>query len=466
MSDARKQAGAMTGAMTRAMQAVPEKSRREVVRLGLLLSDGRLEERTDSLEAPLLLERAIPTRIREFPLLQKSHALMTRDTQQQVTLRLQAGMSVRLVGEDAVLEGPREILLAPHARGRISVEGTTLLFQLTPEPAKRAKASLPSSVMRGFFSQTDSLFTFLVLASFSAHFGAIVFMESADFPMGQGVSQIPDRVAELIFNDPTPPDATPPTPQDETTNPVVAENDTDVSPDQPTRTTRPEHTTAPSPTRSPMSSDEASLVVAQASTAVQQMIGAIGTSSAMGDLLANGSPMQDQASLMEAVNGVQIAGTDATQMRTREGDGPPQADFGIHRLAVNNTHQVQEGETLTETGPTLHIALPQVDDADPSGEGDFDPQTMLQYVSRRRAQLASCYEHAIRDFPGLRGRLVVRFNIEESGSLTGIRAVENGMGSDTVYRCMESRMRTWRISPAPTDGSVTFTLPFVFERQD
>jgi TonB family protein len=80
--------------------------------------------------------------------------------------------------------------------------------------------------------------------------------------------------------------------------------------------------------------------------------------------------------------------------------------------------------------------------------------------------LASCYEHAISQSPDLRGRVVIRFNIEESGSLTGIRAVENGMGSDVVFRCMESRMRTWRISPAPTDGSVSFSLPFVFERQD
>jgi outer membrane biosynthesis protein TonB len=468
--DGAKQVGAKhAGAMTMAMQAMPQTSGKEVVRLGLVLPDGKLEERTVPLDVPLILDGSLPSLSLKTSV-QKAHVLMTRDAQGLVTLHLRAGMNVRLVGAEGVLEGPQDVALLPHARGRIAIDDKTLLFQLTPELAKRPKASLPSSVMRGFFSQADSLFTFLVLASFSAHFGAIVFMESADFPMAPGVSQIPDRVAELIFNDPTPPpDVDPPTPTVDETNPVVAENETEVTPDQPTHAPRPEHTTTPSNNASPMTNEDARMVAETAANDVlnQLMLGTTGPSDGLRDLIANGAPTQDQATLFAGINGgVQLAGTDATQMRTRDGGGPVQSDFSIRRLAVNNAHQVQEGNTLTETGPRISVALPQVDDADPSGEGDFDPQTMIQYVSRRRPQLASCYEHAISQSPDLRGRLVIRFNIEESGSLTGIRAVENGMGSDVVFRCMESRMRTWRISPAPTDGSVSFSLPFVFERQD
>jgi hypothetical protein len=162
-----------------------------------------------------------------------------------------------------------------------------------------------------------------------------------------------------------------------------------------------------------MTNEDARMVAETAANDVlnQLMLGTTGPSDGLRDLIANGAPTQDQATLFAGINGgVQLAGTDATQMRTRDGGGPVQSDFSIRRLAVNNAHQVQEGNTLTETGP--------------------------------------------------------RISVEESGSLTGIRAVENGMGSDVVFRCMESRMRTWRISPAPTDGSVSFSLPFVFERQD
>ena len=454
------------GAMTKAMQAMPMGNTREVVRLGCLLADGKLEERTVGLDAPLKLDGLIPSFSLSSPL-QKTHVLMTRDAHSVVTLHLMAEMKLRLAGEDEVIEGPRAVMLAPHARGRIQVDGKTLLFQLVPEPQKRTKASLPSSVMRGFFAQTDALFTFIVLASFSAHFGAIVVMESADFPMNPGISHVPDRVAELIFNEPTPPEVPPPTPTvtDEPPTEVV-ETVTDLTPDQPTHAEHPTHTTTPSNTSAPMTEETARLVAQNAANdAVNRLIGAMGVGSALNDLIAGGAPAQDQARLFEDINGVQLAGTNPTQMRMREGGVPVQTDITLRRLAVN-PGQVQEGRVLQETGPTLNVSLPHADDAEPSGEGDFDPQTMITYVSRRRAQLASCYEHAITQSPDLRGRLVIRFNIEESGSITGIRAVENGMGSDVVYRCMESRMRTWRITPAPTDGSVSFTLPFVFERQD
>jgi hypothetical protein len=46
-----------------------------------------------------------------------------------------------------------------------------------------------------------------------------------------------------------------------------------------------------------------------------------------------------------------------------------------------------------------------------------------------------------------------------------VRTVENGMGSDTVARCIETRVRGFRFTPGPTGGSVQFRFPFVFEQQ-
>lgn len=466
--DGAKQVGAKhAGAMTMAMQAMPQTSGKEVVRLGLVLPDGKLEERTVPLDVPLILDGSLPSLSLKTSV-QKAHVLMTRDAQGLVTLHLRAGMNVRLVGAEGVLEGPQDVALLPHARGRIAIDDKTLLFQLTPELAKRPKASLPSSVMRGFFSQADSLFTFLVLASFSAHFGAIVFMESADFPMAPGVSQIPDRVAELIFNDPTPPpDVDPPTPTVDETNPVVAENETNVTPDEPTHAPRPEHTTTPSNNASPMSRDEAALAIAEATSAVQEMIGAIGEGPGLADLLANGGPSLGQEEILGTISGVQLAGADPGRMREREGGGPVQGQFGIRQLAVNNAHQVREGQTLTETGPTLRTRVPQIDDLDPQGgSGEFDPRVVARMISTRRAQITACYEHAISRTPDLQGRVVVQLTIEESGSVTGVHTTENTMASDEVARCVESRIRAFRFTPGPTGGSVDFSFPFVFERQD
>lgn len=454
------------GAMTKAMQAMPMGNTREVVRLGCLLADGKLEERTVGLDAPLSLDGLIPSFSLNSPL-QKSHVLMTRDAHSVVTLHLMAGMKLRLVGEDAVIEGPRAVMLAPHARGRIQVDGKTLLFQLVPEPQKRTKASLPSSVMRGFFAQTDALFTFIVLASFSAHFGAIVVMESADFPMDPGISHVPDRVAELIFNEPTPPEVPPPTPTvtDETPT-EVARTETNPTPDQPTHAERPTHTTTPSNTPAPMAAEEARLIAQTAANAVNSVLGAMGPGGDLQDLLATGAPAQDQARLFEDINGVQLAGTNATQMRTREGGGPVQTDFSIRQLAVR-PGQVQEGETIVETGPRVSVSIPQTDDVDPiDGAGEFDARIVARMISTRRAQITACYEHAITRSPDLHGRVVVQLTIQENGSVTGVHTTDNTMGSDEVARCVESRIRSFRFTPGPEGGSVNFSFPFVFERQD
>lgn len=454
------------GAMTKAMQAMPMGSEREVVRLGCLLADGKLEERTVRLDAPLHLDGLFSS-ISAISPLQKSHVLMTRDARSIVTLHLSAGMTLRLVGEDAVIEGPRGVMLAPRARGRIQVDGgKTLLFQLVPEPQKRAKASLPSSVMRGFFAQTDALFTFIVLASFTAHFGAIVVMESADFPMDPGVSHVPDRVAELIFNEPTPPEVPPPAPTVTDETPThVAEMETAPTPDQPTHTERPTHTTTPSNT--PMSREDAALVAQNAANlAVNQLIGAMG-GNGLRDLIANGAPTQDQASLLAGVEGTQLAGTDATHLRTREGGGPVQTDIGSLRSLAVRPGQVQEGRTMVETGPRVSVSIPQTDDVDPiDGAGEFDARIVARMISTRRAQITACYEHAITRSPDLHGRVVVQLTIQENGSVTGVHTTDNTMGSDEVARCVESRIRNFRFTPGPEGGSVNFSFPFVFERQD
>ena len=320
--------------------------------------------------------------------------------------------------------------------------------------------------MRGFFAQTDALFTFIVLASFTAHFGAIVVMESADFPMDPGISHVPDRVAELIFNEPTPPEVPPPTPTvtDETPT-EVAETETDLTPDQPTHAERPTHTTTPSNTSSPMSNEDAALVAETAANAVNQMLGAIGTGD-LADLIAAGAPSLDQEALLASVNGTQLAGTDATVLRTREGGGPVQTDFSIRQLAVR-PGQVQEGQTIVETGPRVSVSIPQTDDVDPiDGAGEFDARIVARMISTRRAQITACYEHAITRSPDLHGRVVVQLTIQENGSVTGVHTTDNTMGSDEVARCVESRIRSFRFTPGPEGGSVNFSFPFVFERQD
>lgn len=100
---------------------------------------------------------------------------------------------------------------------------------------------------------------------------------------------------------------------------------------------------------------------------------------------------------------------------------------------------------------------------DESGSGDFDVQAVIRLINTRRAAITRCYETQLRTDPTLSGRVAVTMTIQESGSVTGVRATENTTGSDAVAACVVRVISGFRFTPGPTDGSVTYSFPFVFE---
>jgi hypothetical protein len=455
--------------MTTAMRAVaPTPREAEVVRLGVARGDGRLEDRAVSLARPVVIGPAGDLAI---PGLAREHVLFTR-TPGGVVLHLAEGMKGRVVVEGRAEEvaGPRELALDPRGRGKLSLGATTLLFQLSAAPPPRARPALPAAVRGGFFAQIDALFTAFVAVSFLGHFGFVVFLESADWPLTSTLERV-DRVAELIFDDPVPPDL-PDETRDET---ETDEADTDEADEADTEVAdRTDETRDPSPrtpgpsTPQPMSREEASVAMSDAASTVQMLlIGASGPDGVVADALRGGTPMGNAEDVMALVaGGVELAGV-RPELRERDGASglPGTTDLTSLRRVETRRTEVEEGRALTETSPRLRTTIPDDDEIEIDGVGEFDQRVVVRMIQTRRAQITACYERAILNEPALRGRIEVAMVIEESGSVSRVRTVENGLGSDTVARCIENRIRAFRFSPGPTGGSVEFRFPFVFEQQ-
>ena len=451
------------GSMTMAMRAVGvANDKADVIRLGVVSGEGRLEERVLPLSSPIVIGSHAGASI-VVPGLATPHVLVTAASG-VITLHVRASMKVRL----ATLAGSRElegrdedVVLDAKSRGKLVIGGVTLLFQLASAPPKKQAPTLPAAVRASWLSQLDMVFTALVACSFLGHFGFVVYLESADWPMTSSIDRVPDHVAEMIFvDDAAPPDPpvetneTTPTTEETTEETVVAENDTPRPP-----TDRTDRTPSPSP----MSADEARMVVGEATQAVAQMIGAVGQDGSMRDLLAAGAPPVSQEEIFGQVSGVDVAAN--TTIRDRTGGGPVAGDFSIQHLGTRPVGPVNEGEPVREVGPTIAVTGPQDDDLEIDGVGEFDQALVVRMIQRRRAQITACYEHAILSDPTLRGRVEIQMTIEENGSVSGVRTIENGMGTDVVSRCIESRVRGFRFTPGPTGGSVQFRFPFVFEQQ-
>lgn len=102
----------------------------------------------------------------------------------------------------------------------------------------------------------------------------------------------------------------------------------------------------------------------------------------------------------------------------------------------------------------------------PQDEGAFDPNAVVRQIRARLRAIQSCYEDELARDPSLQGRIVVRFTIEPSGTVSAVTATRNEMGSPAVAGCLVRVIRRLRFDPGPQGGSVSFAYPFVFHPHD
>lgn len=130
--------------------------------------------------------------------------------------------------------------------------------------------------------------------------------------------------------------------------------------------------------------------------------------------------------------------------------------------------------TMSAAAPTMTTApaapattpepsTPTMDDSPaPSDE------TMGEYVGRVRfvvrryyaARAQSCFDHASRNAPAVRGRVVVRVTIGASGQVSSAAVKSNSTGSDALGRCILGRVGSWRLPEPPGGEALTIEMPF------
>jgi TonB family protein len=100
------------------------------------------------------------------------------------------------------------------------------------------------------------------------------------------------------------------------------------------------------------------------------------------------------------------------------------------------------------------------------GAGVFDPDIVTRQIRTRIRSIQACYERELRNNPTLNGRVLVRFNIQPTGTVSGASAPENTTGSPAVAASVVNTISRFRFNPGPEGGSVTFAYPFVFAPQN
>jgi len=473
------------GAMTMAMQAVNVPTQGpKVLRIGVIQSGKIVEERIirrretvsvgSSERNHFVVQSAnMPARFELFQLVGNDYILnFTEDMRGRVGLPagVQDLAQLRASGAARNAGSYWQVKLNDTSRGKVTIGETTLLFQFVSPPPVQPRPQLPAAARGGFVKGIDWVFTAFITFSFMMHFGFIIYLENADWPLESGIGELPPELARLILDEPPPP--------------PVEEEPTDEVVDAPT-----EEAVAEAPTQRPAQASNAQAqntgaeapsaaeatarMAEEASSAAELLlVGALGgeADSAFRDVLAGGAALGSAADAMAQANGVGVAtGAAGGALRTRggscNGSGEGGGLGGLQAAGgAGATAQQNEGTQVVEVRVRGRVS-PEGGDAI-GGDGDFDQSNVTRLIAQRISAIRACYEAQLRRNPTLSGKVTVEFTIQTTGSVSGVRASENTTGDAAVATCVTGVVSRFRWNPGPVGGSVQFAYPFVFAPQN
>lgn len=476
--------GARPGAMTMAMQAAaPKTTGPKVLRIGIIQAGKIVEERVIRRRESVTVgsseknhfvihTEGMPARFELFQLVGTDYILnFTNIMSGRVGLPggVQDLTQMRDSGAARNAGTHFQVKLNDNSRGKVVIGNTTLLFQFVEPPRVQPRPQLPAAARAGFVRSIDWLFTAFMVFTFMSMFGFIVYLENADWPIDSGVAAVPEEIAKMIFEEPTPPPEE--KPEEATEDSKEAAPEQTKAPEK--KAEKPAKAEEPGPEKSneePAAVAEKSARIAQeaAQAAEALIVGALSSEAggALADVLAGGAVTGNAQDILSQAMGVGVAKSGSGgDLRQRSGGGNSGVS-GLGSLArkEGTTSAVGEGGQVTERAVKGNVKSSAGDEI--GGTGDFDSNLVVAMIKTRLRAIQMCYEQQLRRNPTLAGKVTVEFSIQPRGNVTDVKVKENTTNDAAVGTCVANTVSTFRFNPGPEGGAVTYAYPFVFSPQN
>src|SRR5215468_1361164 len=329
--------------------------------------------------------------------------------------------------------------LDESAKGKVSLGEVTLLFQFVAPPPEPARIELPPEVRGTVWRSIDHLFFGILAVSLFLHFtgAACIMLSPKPQDNDLALDELPDRFARVLLP-PKPPEPEQPKAPEQ----AQAEEKKDVKKDVKKK-------------ELPADAAQRKAVIQQrvASKGLLKILGSAGGSGALSDVLGSGTGSGDVAAALAGARGVSIATADSVGARAGGGAG---RTAGIGDVGTAGGGKVAlAGKGDAKVSGQVSTAAPEVDSA------DVDRAALSRYIRDRLGAIRGCYERELKRNPGLKGKVVVRFNITPAGRAGDVRIEENSLGSAEVASCVQGLMRSW-IFPFKPPDEVPVQYPFLF----
>lgn len=360
---------------------------------------------------------------------------------------------------DAVRKGTDFVLpLAEGNRGKVSVDGVTILFQFVPPPPEPMSAGAKMDFRPKLIEDDDPVF-FGFLGLFTALATVLmIYVYNAEPVERVAIEEIPDRFTEIIMEptDTEPPEVVEPEVDPDAEGEKVKRDD-EAAPEKVSKSDAADK--KPATEAEKQAAQEARQAKAAAEVANNPLLAAIigtrgesGSDGKVQDLFGSDDfAGQDLDAALASVTGVDVA-TDAG-LKAKEGaGGGPRATAGIGDLKGGTT-----GEAGVGSGPATAVkGGVQLGAADAMLE-EGDTASVAKVVRKYSGQVKYCYEAQLKSDPGLAGRVEVQFTVNK-GRVASASVFGNSTGSDPLGKCIVGKVRKWKF-PEEIQGDIVY--PFV-----
>jgi TonB family protein len=98
--------------------------------------------------------------------------------------------------------------------------------------------------------------------------------------------------------------------------------------------------------------------------------------------------------------------------------------------------------------------------------GTIDKNGVRRVILSKQAVIRRCYEKELRFKKSLGGRVVVKFEITDTGRVSAASVSESTLGDAGVENCLKNELVTWQFPPTPENTVADVLFPFNFQSKE
>lgn len=345
------------------------------------------------------------------------------------------------------------VVLTDDSRGKVTIGDVTVLFQFKTPVAAPVRPVLPAEIRGSLLQNVDAQFSSIFLAIALVQVSIVAFARSVPYVEPTSIDQIDQSYQRLIM-----PERMPEPLKEKVADSAGEKRKVRRKKPQrsPARKKVAQKTPSESGAKKPAPRSKETLRKQVAGKGLLAVLGAKNSGTGGGALHdvfeEGGGALGDLGEAFSGVSGVDIAGSGDTG--TRGGKAGRGVDIGKLGTAGGGGRKVSSGKkTEASVRGRAKAETPEVD-------GELSQGQIARVMRRQIKALRDCYERALKRNRGLRGKLVIRFEIMETGRTANVD-FDDMLGSSDVISCIRRRAKYWRF-PKPEGGSVFVAYPIVF----